>query len=144
MSIDLKMPDEVTTDWRTLFSLQTTKSFSLRDGSHILALFVQLGQSNVEFMINYNIEANLKYTFKTKTKSNGNKWTNIKIRQINGFYEIMINNKFVKRTDVSPREITNSYLLTRESFAQYRNFEIKTCMKGKTIKFKNLLFGSNF
>ena len=52
LSIDLKLPNRSTTEWRNIFSLYVDKSTGQPD-KHILAVSIRPVQSNIMLMMNY-------------------------------------------------------------------------------------------
>ena len=147
ISIDLKF-NKLTTAWKNIFSLQVKGRTNFTAGSSIPAVWARSVPSKLNYamlMIAHNVDANPNYMYNIMVKSSANKWTNLKIRQINEIYEIKVDNKLVHRVaNFNPRNWRNVDLTigkthgkqTFSDIGEYRNFEIITCSKRKLIKYK--------
>ena len=147
ISIDLKF-NKLTTAWKNIFSLQVKGRTNFTAGSRIPAVWVRSVPSKLDYvmlMIANNINANPNYLYNIIVESNANKWTNLKINQINKIYEIKVDNKPVHRVvNLNPRKWRNVDLTIGNTYGtgnisdigEYRNFEINTCSKRKIIIFE--------
>ena len=143
LSIDLKLPNRSTTEWKNIFSLYVDKNTGHPD-QHILAVSVRPDQSNIMLMIAYEMSINQKLTYRITKKVNAGNWINLKISQMSGMYEVKVDYKLVyNKTNLVPKSWTNVKLITGKTsdkkntsiVALYRNFKINTC-KTKSKKLR--------
>ena len=143
LSIDLKLPNQSTTEWRNIFSLYNGANTGQPD-QHILAVSIRPGQSNVMLKIAYDMSTSQKHTYDMTKKLNAGNWINLKISQMSGVYEIKVDYKLVyNKTNFVPTKWTNVKLITGKTSgkenisiaALYRNFKINTC-KTKSKKLR--------
>ena len=114
LSIDLKLPNRSTKEWRNMFSLYTDKNTGQQD-QHILAVSIRPGQSNVMLKIAYDMSTSQKHTYDMTKKLNAGNWINLKISQMSGVYEIKVDYKLVySKTNFAPTTWTNVKLITRK------------------------------
>ena len=144
LSVDLKLPNRSTTEWRSIFSLYVDKNNSINTGQldqRMLAVSIRPDQSNVIVVITYDIGTNLKYMYNTTKKVNEGNWISLKISQTGGLYEIKVDYELVYHKDkFLPKPWTNVKLVSGVShdkkniptIVHYRDFNIKTYKtKGK-------------
>ena len=143
LSIDFKLPNRSTTEWRNMFSLYVDKNSGQPD-QHILAVSIRPVQSNIMLMINYDMSTNQRLTYNITNKVNVDNWINLKISQMSGVYEIKVDYKLVyNKTNFAPTTWTNVKLITGKTsgkentsiVALYQNFKINTC-KTKSKKLR--------
>ena len=133
LSIDLKLPNRSSTEWRNIFSLYQ-KNGQL--DQRVLAVTIRRGQSYVWLMVEYDAYTNQNYKQIHTKKVNAGNWINLKISQMNGLHEIKIDYKLVyTQTNFTLKVWTNVYLVTGNNYGKqnfsttvyYRNFKIETC-----------------
>ena len=143
LSIDLKLPNRSTTEWRNIFVLYDDKSTGQLD-QHSLAVSITSDQSRVTLLIVYRIHTSKISKYKIRRKVNSNNWINLKISQMSGVYEIKVDYKLVyNKTNFAPTSWTNVKLITGKTsgkentsiVALYQNFKINTC-KTKSKKLR--------
>ena len=156
LSIDLKLPNRSTTEWKNIFSLYAHKKTGQLD-QRVLAVSLRPDQSNVALMIAYEVDTNQIYTYNITKKLNAGNWINLKISQISGVYKIKLDNELVNsKTNSVSKVWTYVNLLTRKTngkdsistIVNYRSFKIKSCKKRgkKNDKYKlskKMFFFSN-
>ena len=143
LSIDLKLPNRSTTEWKNIFSLYVDKNTGQPD-QHILAVSIRRVQSNIMLMINYDMSTNQRLTYNITNKVNVDNWINLKISQMSGLYETKVDHKVVyNRAYFAPTTWTNVKLAMGNTnfkenvltIAQYRYFKINTCkIKSKKLR----------
>ena len=145
LSIDLKLPNRSTKEWKNIFSLYVDNSTGVRNWNvnrqldqRVLAVSVRPYQSSVVLMVAYNIDTSQSYVYNITKKVHARNWINLKISQMSGVYKIKLDNELVYNKNVSAQKVRNVHLLTngKDSISvkvYYRSFKIKTCKKrGKT------------
>ena len=149
LTIDLKIPDQSINHWTNIFGIQKENSVNMQTGSRLPALFIQEYQSSqpnyyqthsLYLCIASEIGGNPNYPFKF-IKWQPDKWTNLKINQINGTFKIEIDGKEYKKVqNPKPKEwnnvkieMGNLYLPNMgiwyytASKGEYKNFKLRTC-----------------
>ena len=142
LSIDLKLPNRSTTEWRNIFVLYDDKSTGQLD-QHSLAVSITSDQSRVTLLIVYRIHTSKISKYKIRKKVNSNNWINLNLSQMKGVYEIKVDYKLVYNKSnlqkFAPTSRTNVKLVTGKVsgkpsgeenisiIVQYRNFKINTC-----------------
>ena len=144
LSIDLKLPNRSTTEWRNIFSLYVNTITGQPD-QRILAVFVRLDYSNVVLMISYNTNTSQSDKYNLTKKVDAGNWINLKINQKREVYEIMVDYKLVySKTEFVPKAWTNMNLVTGDiigkdnisTIIHYRKFKINSCKtRGNSINF---------
>ena len=133
LSIDLKLPNRSTTEWRNIFSLYN-ETYTLDQS--ILAVSIRPGQSNLMMKIANYMFTSQTYHYKVTKKVNAGNWISLKISQMKGVYEIKVDYKIVYSiTNVAPKTWKKVYLITGNANIKekvlttihYRNFKISTC-----------------
>ena len=133
LSIDLKLPNRSTTEWRNIFSLYNEPNTL---DKRILAVSIRPGQSNLMMKIANDMFTSQTYDYKVTKKVNAGNWISLKISQMKGVYEIEVDYKIVYSiTNVAPKTWTKVYLITGNTnfnekvltTIHYRNFKINTC-----------------
>ena len=142
LSIDLKLPNQSTTEWRQIFSLQVNGTNDPTAGSRISEVWIQSGPSSIMLMIAYDTDSNPNNTYNITTKLEVGNWINLKISQISEVYEIWVDYKLTYNKTIStPKPWTNVKLVTDSNYGtknvsavvHYRNFELNTCPKKGNI-----------
>ena len=144
LSIDLKLSDQYTTKWSNILSLQAKGSAGLAAKFHIPAVWIRPNQTNVMLMVAYNLDTNPHYAVNITTRFNTGNWINLQMTQINGVFEIKVDYKKVYSIANSmPKKWRNVDLVTGNTngtryvlpIGYYRNFDIITCVRRKTMKY---------
>ena len=144
LSIDLKLSNQSTTKWSNILSLQAKGSASMTADFHIPAVWIRPNQKNVMLMVAYNLDTNPHYAFNITTRFNTGNWINLQMTQINGVFEIKVDYKKVYSIANSmPKKWRNVDLVTGNTngtryvlpIGYYRNFDIITCVRRKTMKY---------
>ena len=140
LSIDLKLPNRSTSEWRKVFTFQVNKVLTAK--SSMPSVWIRPDQSSFMLMITYGFEET--YTYNVTKKVNAGNWVNLKISQMNAVREIKVDYKLVYSiTNYTPTTWTNVNLTTGDTYANenfstmvyYRSFEIDTC-KTKSEKLR--------
>ena len=136
ISIDLKLPNRSMTKWTKIFSTQVIETTDLKVDSNIPAVWIRQDQSSVMLMIDYKIDKNPTNQYNITKKVNEGNWINLKISQVSGVYQIVVDYEIVyTKTKLVPKTWTTVNLSTGDmngnesisTIVNYRNFEINTC-----------------
>ena len=148
LSIDLKLPNRSTKEWRNIFVLYDDKSTGQLD-QHSLAVSITSDQSRVTLLIVYRIHTSKVSKYKIRKKVNSNNWINLNLSQMKGVYEIKVDYKLIhNKFNFAPTTWTNVKLITGKTsgkentsiVALYRNFKINTCkIKSKKLRLEKRL-----
>ena len=138
LSIDLKLPNQSTTQWKNVFGLQVEGTTNEGPGSRVPAVFIQKDQAQVKLHVSYTpfgTKSNHYYNF--PNSFNTGSFINLKISQNNKVYEIKVDDKLVhKATNPNPKSWSNVKVVVGNTYGKtfystalgdYRNFEIYTC-----------------
>ena len=144
LSVDLKLPSQPTPYWLNVFGVQVWSAIYGTPGAFIPAVWILKNQKEIYLHICNAVVDNHNYCFNTQTKWNTGNWINLKLSQINGIYEIRVDNKLQhKVTNTQPRTWNNVSVVIGNSYAskkgkykpavgEYQNFELDPCEKAAT------------
>ena len=143
LSVDLKMSNQSTTEWKKVFSLQpVNRTTNLTAGSSIVAVWVWPNKLDLKLLITFDIDSKEIFTYNFTNAVNAGNWINLQISQVNEKLEIKVDYRLVhSRTNSLSKKWTNVKLITENLYAtenvstivQYRKLEIGTC-KPKGMK----------
>ena len=140
LSVDLKLPNQLTDKWLNVFGIQVATARDSTYGGRIPAIWINAKKQDIYLHICNSMNNQLNVCYNTKTKWNTGKWINLKLSQTNGLYEIRVENKLVHQVvNQTPRMWNNVKVVAGNTYnnnrfvpasGQYRDFKMKTCEKG--------------